>query len=105
MAPAVAGPRDQLALGESGEHDDGGGRAAAICSAAEIPSSTRHLDVQDDQVGTELGDQCDGRLAVAGLATTSYPSSSSISRRSSRISVSSSAITTRRLASTTVPRT
>ena len=55
-----------------------------------------HLDVEHDQVGTELLGELDGRSPSPACPTTSYPSSASISARSRRIRASSSAMTTRR---------
>ena len=68
------------------------------------PVDDRHLHVEDGQPRLVLNDQGDGLLAVGGLATTSKPSSSSISFRSSRIRASSSAMTTRSLPAGPLPR-
>ena len=65
----LAGPLDQLALAERGQHDDRGDAArSAICSAALIPSSLGILTSITTRSGRSSRGQRDGRLAVAGLA-------------------------------------
>src|SRR5215468_8373553 len=68
---------------------------AAICSAAEIPSSTGILTSRIIRSGCRLDVSSTACSPSDAWPAISYPSSSSISFRSSRISASSSAITTR----------
>src|SRR5215510_8299961 len=80
---------------------------AAICSAAEIPSSTCILTSRIIRSGRRLDASSTACSPSDAWPAISYPSSSSISFRSSRISASSSAITTRTgvgLTATSVPK-
>src|SRR5215471_7657456 len=80
---------------------------AAICSAAEIPSSTGILTSRIIRSGRRLDASSTACSPSDAWPAISYPSSSSISFRSSRISASSSAITTRTgvgLTATSVPK-
>ncbi len=71
------------------------GRSSRICRAASIPSSRRHLHVQQRDIGLRLSREPDRLLPVPASAQTSKPTLSSRPLRSSRMIVSSSATRTR----------
>jgi hypothetical protein len=66
--PGVARPLDQLALGEGRQHHHRCDPLAGDPLRRGDPVEHRHLDVEDDQVGTQLLGELDGLLAVTGLA-------------------------------------
>src|SRR5205807_593049 len=64
----VAGLLDQVALAEGGEDEDGGPALARDLPGSSQAVHTRHLDVEDGQVGVEVADQLHGLVAAPGLA-------------------------------------
>jgi hypothetical protein len=64
----VPGTLDQLALGERGEDHDRCDLRGDDLGRRVDPVLARHLHVEDDEVGPQLGGQPHGLLAVAGLA-------------------------------------
>ena len=65
----VAGPPDQVALGERGQDDDRGESLRGDLLGGRDAVQARHLDVHDDEVRAELLGQVDGGRAVADLAS------------------------------------
>ncbi len=71
-------------------------RSSMICLAADRPSRTRHLDVEDRHIGIELANQRHRRVTIGGLADDVVALLGRASRRrSSRMMASSSARTIR----------
>ncbi len=66
--PGVAGLLDEVALAEGGEDQDRGAALARDLAGRGEPVETRHLDVEDGEVGLELAHELDRLVATTRLA-------------------------------------
>lgn len=71
--PRVPGPLDQLALGEGGQHQDGGDTVGRDPLGGGDAVENRHLHIEDDEVGAVLLGKRDSRLTIARLADDGVP--------------------------------